>query len=125
MIDAARSNRLDCDARGGVMLAGTVAWPAETAARYRREGYWDSTELFDIVRRGAARRPGQIALIDCDQRWTYADLHRDATRLAARLLALGLAPRDRVVMQLPNGASLVHVYVAIAARSHLPRTALH
>ena len=23
------------------MLAGRVAWPAETAARYRREAYWD------------------------------------------------------------------------------------
>ena len=37
------------------MLAGTVAWPAETTVRYRREGYWDGTDLFDIVRRGAAR----------------------------------------------------------------------
>ncbi|PYR23487.1 MAG: (2,3-dihydroxybenzoyl)adenylate synthase [Acidobacteria bacterium] len=106
------------------MLAGTVAWPAETAARYRREGYWDSTELFDIVRRGAARRPGQIALIDCDQRWTYADLHRDATRLAARLLALGLAPRDRVVMQLPNGAAFVLVYFALARIGAIPVMAL-
>ena len=52
------------------MLAGTVAWPAETAARYRREGYWDGTDLFDIVRRGAARWPGQIALIDRERRTT-------------------------------------------------------
>ena len=89
------------------MLAGTVAWPAETAARYRREGHWDGTVLFDIVRRGAARRPGQIALIDRDRRWTYAELHRDATRLAARLLALGLGPRDRVMVQLPNAAEFV------------------
>ena len=50
------------------MLAGTVPWPAETTVRYRREGYWDGTVLFDIVRRGAARWPGQIALIDCDRR---------------------------------------------------------
>jgi len=106
------------------MLAGTVAWPAETAARYRREGYWDDTELFDIVRRGAARRPGQIALIDRDRRWTYADLHRDATRLAARLLALGLAPRDRVVMQLPNAAEFVLVYFALARIGAIPVMAL-
>src|SRR5919201_2334186 len=120
MLDAARSHGLDCDARGGGMLAGTVPGPAETAARYRREGYWDGTELFDIVRRGATRRPGQIALIDCDRRWTYADLHRDATRLAARLLALGVAPRDRVVMQLPNTAEFVLVYFALARIGAIP-----
>ena len=106
------------------MLAGTVAWPAETAARYRREGYWDGRDLFDIVRRGAARRPGQIALIDRDRHWTYADLHRDATRLAARLLALGLAPRDRVVMQLPNAAEFVLVYFALARIGAIPVMAL-
>ena len=106
------------------MLAGTVAWPAETAARYRREGYWDGRDLFDIVRRGAARWPGQIALIDCDRRWTYADLHRDTTRLAARLLALGLAPHDRVVMQLPNAAEFVLVYFALARIGAIPVMAL-
>jgi len=106
------------------MLAGTVAWPAETAARYRREGYWDGTDLFDIIRRGAARWPGQIALIDRDRRWTYADLHRDATRLAARLLALGIARRDRVVTQLPNGAEFVLVYFALARIGAIPVMAL-
>jgi 2,3-dihydroxybenzoate-AMP ligase len=106
------------------MLAGTVAWPSETTARYRREGYWDGTDLFDIVRRGAARWPGQLALIDCDRRWTYADLHRDATRLAARLLALGIAPCDRVVMQLPNAAEFVLVYFALARIGAIPVMAL-
>src|SRR5262245_7138443 len=107
-----------------MMLSGTVPWPVETAARYRREGYWDDTALFDIVRRGAARWPDRIALIDRDRRWTYAELQRDATRLAARLLALGLAPRDRVVMQLPNAAAFVLVYFALARIGAIPVMAL-
>ena len=106
------------------MLADTVAWPAETAARYRREGYWDGTGLFDIVRRGAARRPAHIALVDRDRHWTYAELQRDATRLAARLRSLGLAPRDRVVMQMPNAAEFVLVYFALARIGAIPVMAL-
>jgi 2,3-dihydroxybenzoate---[aryl-carrier protein] ligase len=106
------------------MFAGTVPWPAEMSARYRREGYWDGTGLFDIVRRGAARLPAQIALVDRDRRWTYAELQRDATRLAARLLALGLAPRDRVVMQMPNAAEFVLVYFALARIGAIPVMAL-
>jgi 2,3-dihydroxybenzoate-AMP ligase len=106
------------------VLDGTVAWPAETAALYRREGFWDGTVLFDIVRRGAARRPAHIALIDRNRRWTYAELQRSATRLAARLLALGLAPRDRVVLQMPNAAEFVLVYFALARIGAIPVMAL-
>src|SRR5262245_32573636 len=106
------------------MLAGTTGWPVETAARYRREGYWDGTVLFDIVRRGAARQPAKVALVDRDQHWTYAELHRTTTRLASRLLALGLAPRDRVVMQMPNAAQFVLLYFALARIGAIPVMAL-
>src|SRR5262245_35025030 len=106
------------------MLAGTVSWPAEISARYRRDGFWDGTVLFDIVRRGAARWPSRIALIDSDRRWTYVELQCDVTRLAARLLELGLAPRDRVVLQMPNAAEFVLTYFALARIGAIPVMAL-
>ena len=68
--------------------------------------------------------PLHIALIDRNRRWTYAELQRSATRLAARLLALGLAPRDRVVLQMPNAAEFVLVYFALARIGAIPVMAL-
>lgn len=106
------------------MLAGTVAWPAEAAERYRREGWWDGSTLFDILARGAERSPEHIALVDGERRWTYAALERDASRLASRLASLGLGPRDRVLMQLPNGAEFVLLYFALVRLGAIPVMAL-
>jgi len=84
------------------MLAGTVNWPEYLAERYRREGWWDGSTLFGLLERSAARWPDKTALVSGERRLSYAELHQQATRLAARLQGLGLVPCDRVVMQLPN-----------------------
>ena len=59
-----------------------------------------------------------------DRRLSYAELQQQATRLAARLLRLGLAPRDRVVMQLPNILEFAVVYFALARIGAIPVMAL-
>jgi 2,3-dihydroxybenzoate-AMP ligase len=106
------------------MLQGTVDWPAETAARYRAAGLWDGSTLFGLLQRSAARWPDKAALVAAEQRLSYAELQQQATRLAARLLALGLAPRDRVVMQLPNVVEFAIVYFALARIGAIPVMAL-
>ena len=106
------------------MLQGTVDWPAETAARYRAAGLWDGSTLFGLLQRSAARWPDKAALVAAEQRLSYAELQQQATRLAARLLALGLAPQDRVVMQLPNVVEFAIVYFALARIGAIPVMAL-
>ena len=106
------------------MLQGTVDWPAETAARYRAAGLWDGSTLFGLLRGSAARWPDKAALVAGDRRLSYAELQQQATRLAARLLRLGLAPRDRVVMQLPNILEFAVVYFALARIGAIPVMAL-
>ena len=106
------------------MLAGTVEWPAPDARRYREQGLWDGTTLFDILARAARRDPAKTALVDGGRRSSYADLERDATRLAASLSALGIAPLDRVVVQLPNLTEFVIVYFALARIGAIPVMAL-
>ena len=106
------------------MLEGTVAWPAALADRYRAAGWWDGSTLFDVLARAARRRPDHIAVVDGERRLSYAELERTATRLAARLLALGIAPLDRVVVQLPNVAEFVVVYFALARIGAIPVLAL-
>lgn len=77
-------------------------WPDENAARYREKGYWRGETFSDLLRARAAERPDHLAVIGGETRWTYADLLHEAERIAAGFLSLGLAPGDRVIVQLPN-----------------------
>ncbi len=106
------------------MLKGTIAWPAATAARYRHEGFWDGTCVFELLSRAAQTDADKTALVAGAQRVSYAGLQRDALHLAARLLALGIAPLDRVVLQLPNLPEFVLMYFALARIGAIPVMAL-
>jgi len=65
-----------------------------------------------LLRRAAAERPDQIALIDPDGRWTWAQLREQVGDLAAGLVAAGLQPGDRLAVQAPATAEFVQVYLA-------------
>lgn len=106
------------------MLEGTVPWPETLAARYRAAGHWDGSTLFSVLERSAARWPDKAALVAGDQRPAYRDLQAQALRLAARLWALGLRPRERVLMQLPNGIEFAVAYFALARIGAIPVMAL-
>ena len=84
------------------MLPLNQAWPPELAARYRQAGYWRGETFPAFLRARAAERPGALAVVGGDERWSYAELHDRAERAAAGFLALGLRPGDRVVVQLGN-----------------------
>jgi len=106
------------------MLEGVVPFPPEFARRYRSRGYWADKSLaqeFGVVFRRFAER---TALIDRDRRLTYRDLDRASDRLALNLLALGLKPLDRVVVQLPNVAEFVILYFALQKIGAVPVAAL-
>ena len=71
------------------MLAGTIDWPEDLAARYRADGWWDGSTIFGLLERAAARWPDKAALVAGERRLSYAELQQQATRLAARLLGAG------------------------------------
>jgi long-chain acyl-CoA synthetase len=56
-----------------------------------------------LVRAAARRRPDAPAVVAGEQRLTWAGLDAAVDRSAAGYAALGLAPGDRVAVQLPNG----------------------
>jgi len=106
------------------MLEGVVPFPPEFARRYRARGYWADRSLareFAVVFRQYAER---LALIDRDRRYTYRDIDQASKRLALNLLALGLKPLDRVVVQLPNVAEFVILYFALQKVGAIPVAAL-
>ncbi|MCK5366040.1 MAG: AMP-binding protein, partial [Gammaproteobacteria bacterium] len=70
-------------------------------------------QLFD---RTAARHAGRPALVVRHEglRWSYAELRREVDALAAGLIALGLAPGERIGIWAPNCAAWVVTQFATA-----------
>src|SRR5262245_27750094 len=106
------------------MLEGVVPFPPEYARRYRARGYWADRSLAQEFAEVFRRYADRVALIDRDRSYTYRDIDRMSERLALNLLALGLKPLDRVVVQLPNVAEFVILYFALQKIGAIPVAAL-
>ncbi len=106
------------------MLEGFVGWPEERAQRYRDEGLWEGLTVSEMVARTARRNPGKVAVVHGGRRITYEELIAESRRLALGLLALGLRPLDRAVMQLPNIPEFVTTYLALNWIGVIPVMAL-
>ncbi|SEH73893.1 mycobactin salicyl-AMP ligase [Mycolicibacterium rutilum] len=85
----------------GDLLTGFVPFPADRAAEYRRR-YWTDDPLDSILRDAAAHWPDRTAIVDTEVSYTFAELDARAERIGAALTERGLAPGDRVLLQLPN-----------------------
>ncbi|WP_204081249.1 (2,3-dihydroxybenzoyl)adenylate synthase [Mycobacterium riyadhense] len=83
-------------------LDGFIPFPPERAAAYRAAGYWTGRTVDSVLRRAATTWPGHVAVVDIHGSHTYAELDKLAGRAAAGFAALGIAPGDRVLLQLPN-----------------------
>ncbi len=66
----------------------------------------------EVLARGLAAKPDDLALVSLAQRWTWRELDETSDRLAANLLGLGLKPGDRIASLMPNRVVLVVYYLA-------------
>ena len=103
---------------------GTVPWPPEAAAHYRSAGYWEDRSLGAVLREAADRDPDGTAIVDGEVRLSYRELHTRADAAAERLRAVGLAPDDRVLVQLPNCWEFVVLTLACFRAGIIPVMAL-
>ena len=69
-----------------------------------------SVELID---RHLPERAGHTAVVAADGRLTYAELSARVARAGHVLRRAGVGPGDRVLIRLPNGASLVTAWLAV------------
>ncbi len=106
------------------MLQGCIAWPEESARRYRQQGYWADVTLYDMLLRSAGAAPDRIALAHGTRCLTFAELRSAIDRLAGRLIDLGFRPLDRVVFQLPNSIEFVISFFALLRIGVIPVLAL-
>ena len=63
----------------------------------------EPVSLVDLLRPGLEANPDAPAVVSADTHWTWRELDDRTDRVAAGLLALGLAPGDRVASLMPTG----------------------
>ena len=104
----------------------TVPWPDAAVADYVAKGYWAGVPLDALLRDVADRRSDSPALVDpsAGLRLTHRELVDRADAAAARLLDLGMAKGDRIVVQLGNGWEFVVLILACLRVGIVPVTAL-
>ncbi|OZF53214.1 AMP-binding protein [Rhodococcus sp. 14-1411-2a] len=84
----------------------------DLARTYRERGLWRDLPIGHYLSRAARLYPDATAVVDGDRRATFADIDRDATRLAAALHARGITSDDVIAFQLPNCTEAIVVFHA-------------
>jgi fatty-acyl-CoA synthase len=81
-----------------------------------------SSTVPDLIRRSARRTPTRAALIFGERRWTYEELDDAVSRVAGRLLELGLRKGERVAAYGTNSDAYVLLYLGCARAGlvHVP-----
>lgn len=103
---------------------GIVPWPANLADSYRARGFWEDRTLGEYLLEVADRLPHKVALVSGETRMTYSELVDRMDAGAERLLALGLKPDDRVIVQLANDWQFVVFSLACFRSGIVPVMAL-
>ena len=93
-------------------ISGVAYAPDALADRYLAAGGWHGATVGDALRRTARATPDRQAFISDERSITFHELDEDTDRLAAALLALGLAPGDRAMCQLGTAVETVIALVA-------------
>ena len=105
-------------------MDGVVPFPPEFAWQYRAKGYWRYESLRAVFQDCCARFADRVALRDATRAVTFRELDERSTRLALNLLDLGVAPGDRLVVQMPNVIEFAYLHVALQKIGAIPVLAL-
>jgi 2,3-dihydroxybenzoate-AMP ligase/mycobactin salicyl-AMP ligase len=94
-------------------LEGFVPYDEEAAKKYSKHRYWSGLTFGDLLDRAADIHPDKEAFVEGNTRITYGEAREKANKLALSLMDLGIKPRDRVLVQLPNWHEFIYSYFAI------------
>ncbi len=88
-------------------LQGVVRYPPEVAAAYRAAGLWQPGSIPRRLREVAAAHASRRAVVTSTGILTYAELDARTDAVAAGLLAVGLRPGERVLLQVTNSQTAI------------------
>lgn len=81
--------------------------------RYTSAGMWNNALLDDYAKSAAELYPDDLALVDRERTWTFAEVDERVNRVAAALQSLGVGKGDVVSWQLPNWAEACVLHLAV------------
>jgi 2,3-dihydroxybenzoate-AMP ligase len=96
-----------------VPIEGFTPYAKEDAEKYSRLRWWLGMTWGDIFDKHTDVYPEKIGLVDAVSRWTNRDLRRAVDKLAISFMGLGIKPKDRVLLQLPNWHEFIISFVAL------------
>lgn len=82
--------------------------------------HWQAVTFSGLLRDWAKSWPSALAVVDPARRLTYRELDQSADRIAGSFGRLGIAPGDRVVVQLPNQAEFLEVWFGLQRLGAVP-----
>lgn len=94
-------------------VEGFTPYDPQSSFLYSQRRWWLGLTMGDVLDKGSDLYPHREALIGSGQRFTFAQLRRQADRLAYQLLQNGFQSGDRVLLQLPNWPEFVIAYFAL------------
>jgi 2,3-dihydroxybenzoate-AMP ligase/mycobactin salicyl-AMP ligase len=94
-------------------IEGFAPYPKEDAEKYARMRWWLGMTWGDLFNKHTDIYPEKIGLVDAVGRWTNKDLRQAVDKLAISLMKLGIKPKDRVLLQLPNWHEFIFSFIAL------------
>jgi non-ribosomal peptide synthetase component E (peptide arylation enzyme) len=95
------------------LLEGCIPYEKEDADKYNRLRWWSGLTFGDVFDRATDIHPEKEAFVDLYSRLTYGEAREKTDKLAVSLIDLGIKPKDRVLLQLPNWNEFVFAFFAL------------
>ncbi|BBO84345.1 2,3-dihydroxybenzoate-AMP ligase [Desulfosarcina ovata subsp. sediminis] len=95
------------------LLSGCVPYKEEDVKKYNELKWWEGLTFGDLLDRAADVHPDKEAFVDRVTRLTYGEAREKVNQLAIGMMDLGIQPKDRVMVQLPNWNEFVFAYFAL------------
>ncbi len=94
-------------------IEGFTPYAKKDAEKYTRLRWWLGMTWSDLFDKHTDVYPEKVGLVDAVGRWTNRDLRQAVDKLAIGLMGLGIKPKDRVLLQLPNWHEFIISFVAL------------
>ncbi len=101
-------------------IKGFTEYHAKDAELYNRMRWWLGLTWGDVLDKASDLYPSKVGLVDDDGRLTYQELRQKVDGLALGLIDLGIQPRDRVLIQIPNWPEYAWAFFALEKIGAIP-----
>ena len=101
-------------------LEGFTPYKREDAEKYTRFRWWPELTFGDVLDKAADSCPHKEAFVDDKSRLTFLQARQNVDRLAISMMALGIEPLTRVLVQMPNWNEFVYAYLSLQKIGAIP-----